>query len=68
MLLWEKEKERREITPREKARETPRGRREKLEMDKYQEGEERNWRWISTKREKREIKKKIKKDLLNLKK
>ena len=37
-------------------------------MDKYQEGEERNWRWISTKRreklemdkyqEKREIKKK----------
>ena len=42
MLLWEKEKERREITPREKARETPRGRREKLEMDKYQEGEERN--------------------------
>ena len=51
MLLWEKEKERREITPREKARETPRGRRGKLEMDKYQE--------------EREIKKNKKKDLIN---
>ena len=60
MLLWEKEKEeigeKRNNTKRERkwVKIISTRRRGKLEMDKYQE--------------KREIKKKIKKDLLNLKK